>query len=408
MLIADSHEFLEFYRGDKDVRLAAEMVRCGDGVRVVSFGPDRLSPNDRAISGKTKVADIGLPELPDGMDLVLLPSVALRFAQKESGGVIALMFGYGRALAGARPDVIMENPYSWLTPRSYVTYLVSVRLGIPVVYYDAGDDIPISRRHQVMATWERPIIHHAFRIITYTEAGRARFIRKYGYPTERIRVIPKPIAVAAFAGRGGGAAWRRSWGVADDATLVSYIGRLAEYKGSAVLLDVARRAVCDPALAGCVFAFIGGAIGSSQNEKAYRRENTLVTGMLEREEVIKAISASDVVVFPDVSRPAGFPTAAAEAMAAGKALVVGASPGCGGLPVRDGMEAMVVEPGDPEAIAAALRRLVADPPLRLTLGAAAGRYAREEMDYPKVAAVYLEVLREVLEEAKGRGAADGR
>ena len=83
-----------------------------------------------------------------------------------------------------------------------------------------------------------------------------------------------------------------------------------------------------------------------------------------------------------------------EAMAAGIAIVATA---VGGVPdvVADGEEALVVPPGDPGALAAALGRLGTDPQLRRRLGEAA-RDRSAEFSPEAVAARLETVYRELL------------
>jgi len=66
----------------------------------------------------------------------------------------------------------------------------------------------------------------------------------------------------------------------------------------------------------------------------------------------------------------GLPRTLLEAAACGRALLTTDVPGCRTL-VRDGIEGLVVPPDDPAALAAALRRLAADPGLVARMGAAA-------------------------------------
>ena len=77
---------------------------------------------------------------------------------------------------------------------------------------------------------------------------------------------------------------------------------------------------------------------------------------------------ADVFVLASTSE--GLPMALLEAMSYGLAIVATA---VGGVPdvVADGEQALVVAPGDPAALAAALSRVAADPALRQRLGAAA-------------------------------------
>ncbi len=393
MLIADSHEFIELYRGDKDLRMGMEMLEVDDEVRFVSLAPDMASPNDRERFGKTRLTEIGLPDLPDRFDLRLLPSRSIRFARKESGGIVSWMPGYSRALRDVRPDVIMENPFSWLTPRSYQTHAFARRHDIPVVYYDPGDDIPISPKHRVMALWESPVVRDVAAIITYNEAGRRRFVDKYGYPSERIHVIPKPVDVARCLHSGPVEDLRGSYGASPDQLVVSYVGRLAAYKGSATLLAAARSALGRPGFEDVRFVFVGGALASSESSDCYRGPNTHVTGMVPNHEVPAHLAASDIVVFPNVTHPGGFPTAVAEAMAAGKALIVGIGDRTDFLPLWHGENALLVPPSDPDAILAAISEVERDRELAARLGRSVGEYARTEMDYPVVAARYLDIMR---------------
>jgi len=53
--------------------------------------------------------------------------------------------------------------------------------------------------------------------------------------------------------------------------------------------------------------------------------------------------------------------------------------------LHDGVDGLLVPPGDPGRLAAAIRRLVEDPALRVRLGAAARR--RAEQDYSRQAMV---------------------
>ncbi|MHB1739515.1 MAG: glycosyltransferase [Actinomycetes bacterium] len=87
-----------------------------------------------------------------------------------------------------------------------------------------------------------------------------------------------------------------------------------------------------------------------------------------RPDVAELLHAADVFVL--ASRHEGLPVALMEAMAAGLPCVVTR---VGGMPevVRDGVDGLVVAPGNPEALAQALDALLVDPRLRARLGAAA-------------------------------------
>ena len=96
----------------------------------------------------------------------------------------------------------------------------------------------------------------------------------------------------------------------------------------------------------------------------------------------------------------GIPTSVVEAMAAGLPIVA-SDVGAIGEVVVDGQEGLLVPPGDPAALAAALRRLFADGSLAARLGAAAARRFDAEFD-ARVTEAALHARLEALLAAGGR------
>ena len=72
-------------------------------------------------------------------------------------------------------------------------------------------------------------------------------------------------------------------------------------------------------------------------------------------------------------------------------------PGCREI-ARDGENAILVPPRDAETLAAALRRLIAEPELRHRLGARGREIAVAEFSLDRVIADTLEVYRDLLTE----------
>ncbi len=104
-------------------------------------------------------------------------------------------------------------------------------------------------------------------------------------------------------------------------------------------------------------------------------------GFVSRAELEERYNRAAVVVVP--SRSEGFGVVCAEAMAHGKAVVAGATGGLLGL-VRDGETGLLVEPGNPKALRAAIDRLLADPELRERLGLAAREWIIELCSWDRV------------------------
>jgi glycosyltransferase involved in cell wall biosynthesis len=106
-------------------------------------------------------------------------------------------------------------------------------------------------------------------------------------------------------------------------------------------------------------------------------------GALAPEAVAREMAAADILVAPSVVAPGGdrdgIPNVVLEAMAAGLPVVAATT---SGLPeaVEDGVTGLLVPASDPESLAAALDRLLADPAMRRRLGEAGRRRVQERYD----------------------------
>lgn len=94
----------------------------------------------------------------------------------------------------------------------------------------------------------------------------------------------------------------------------------------------------------------------------------------------------------------GLPKVLMEAAASGRPIVASDIPGCREL-VRDGENGILVSPRDPEALARAVGRLVADPSLRRRMGKRAREIVREGFTEDRVVEEHLRIYRRLLERA---------
>jgi len=118
----------------------------------------------------------------------------------------------------------------------------------------------------------------------------------------------------------------------------------------------------------------------------------VVHGPLSSEQVAGMYAAADAFVLPSTAEPYG--TVYGEAMGAGLP-VVGVD--AGNLPhlARDGVEALIVSPGDVPALAAAIAALCERPELRARIAEAARRRAERLPTWDQCARLFFHTLREV-------------
>ena len=114
-------------------------------------------------------------------------------------------------------------------------------------------------------------------------------------------------------------------------------------------------------------------------------------GWCDRAAIAERYRQADLFVFP--SRDEGMPNVVLEAMASGLPIVATAIAGNEEL-VREGVNGHLVPPDDAAALAAALARLIEQPDTRRAMGRASREIVEREYTWARVAACYLDLLRE--------------
>ena len=120
-----------------------------------------------------------------------------------------------------------------------------------------------------------------------------------------------------------------------------------------------------------------------------------------RSDVAEVLSASDIAVLPSLSGEA-FPRAVIEAMAMGRP-VVATDVGGTREAIREGVTGFVVPPGDPEALADGIGRLMGDAAMRVAMGQAAKRRAEELFSVGKNVRATEMLYREMMNGASAQG-----
>ena len=193
-------------------------------------------------------------------------------------------------------------------------------------------------------------------IVAVSEATRADLVRQ-GYPESRLVTVHNGIEL------GPEVAPVR---LANGPTVME-VARLAEVKGQRTLLEAMPRVQATAVFVGRDLEQ-GGAYELLLRAEAERlgvADRVVFAGY--RDDVPALLAGCDVVCLP--SRDEGLPLVLLEAMAQRKPVVATPVGGTAEL-VVDGETGLLVPPGDPEALADALNRILTDPSLARRLGEA--------------------------------------
>lgn len=269
---------------------------------------------------------------------------------------------------------------------------------------------------------ERVLWRYCDAFIAVSSYIKAKFAEVSGVPDEKVLVIPNGVDVRRFCIKAEeGTAFRRELGLDpyDDWVIGSVSRFVPEKRPDIVLEAFARLKRTFEAAKGASVNARGIVADASArilqaNFRATRRPRLLLVGdgplrqHLEtlaedlgirrdvvfagtRPDVPRALAAMDVFVL--ASTEDGAPLALIEAMAAGKPVVVPATGSF--MEVVKPSHGLLVRAGDPEALAAAIIRLLGDDGMRVRLGRAARVYAAEHLDALQMARKTEELYREL-------------
>lgn len=294
-----------------------------------------------------------------------------------------------RRLRALRPDLVHTNSL-----KAALYGSVAARLaGVPVVWHVRDRIAPdyLPRTATAMVRGLSKALPDA--LIANSATTLATLPRPRRRP-RLWRVVPSPVPEARSSSRS------RS----GEPLRVGMVGRLAPWKGQHVFLEAFAQAFpAGPERA----VVIGGTLFGEEAYEASLHDDAVRLGIAERvefrghrEDMAVELAGIDVAVHASIT-PEPFGQVVVEAMAAGLPVVAAAAGGPAEV-VTDGVDGVLVPPGDRQSLAAALRRLAADDQLRTRLGTA-GR-ARAEAFRPDIVAVsVMELYRAVLAERPAGG-----
>ena len=267
-----------------------------------------------------------------------------------------------------RPDVVATH----MSKAGALGRLAARLAGVPIVvhtYHGKGFDVFPRGWRRSSALWiERILARVAAGNIVVSDKQEQEFLDLGVAPASQLRVIRYGLDLDPFIraaeGRGG---LRDELGLPADALLVGVVARVVAIKGQ----DVFVRAVAKlgDAWPGARFLIIGD--GPFRPECEALGRTLGVDGRVRylgwRRDIPDVLSSLDLVALPTVMDFEGTPVALIEALAARRAVVATDVGGVADV-IQEGRTGLLVAPGDADALAAAMGRLLGDPASRDTFG----------------------------------------
>lgn len=310
---------------------------------------------------------------------------------------------------------------TWFVPAVYARFPAVSRFeavlrasGASAVYSDYHSlpfALPAARRAGALVSWvcwgwwfrPRPWQRSFFRqpdaSFAASWAVRDGFLGRPPFmPPERLPVLPPGVDTERFRPGIDGSALRAELGIPADAPLVALIARFQDVKGHDVFQDMARALLAHVPQARFIVA--GENVHGVSADEAYKarilarwqadpllRDSMRYIGF--RPDSERVIAAADVVVCSSHFESYGM--VHLETMASGRP-IVSTRRGGPSETVLDGVTGLLAEPHDPDALASQVLRLLRDPALRETMGAAGRARVLERFSARACADAFMDAL----------------
>jgi glycosyltransferase involved in cell wall biosynthesis len=254
-----------------------------------------------------------------------------------------------------RPDAVLI--YTW-NSRSHLQALRHFKNKVPVLF--RGDSTLIDRR-----AWWRAILRRIVLTWVYSHIDVAIAVgtnnRKYfewcGLPAQRIALAPHSIDTVRFAADSAeherrAARWREHLGIAHDATVILFAGKLQNKKNPGLLLD-AFLSLND----GSHLVFVGnGELERELKAKAAGRGDVHFMPFQNQSVMPSVYRLGDVFVLPSQGPEETWGLAMNEAMASGRPVIASTKVGGACDLIQHGENGWIFESGDRKGLEDVLRK----------------------------------------------------
>jgi glycosyltransferase involved in cell wall biosynthesis len=299
-------------------------------------------------------------------------------------------FNFGAVFAERAAALVGGRPVSFVYQRycfgSTAGLRLSQRLGVPLVLEYNGSEVWIGEnwgtppKYRGLARRVEDVLVRSADLVVVVSRALARDLKLRGVPDQHVLVNPNGVDVDCYSPHVDGEPVRSRLGLGGG-QVVGFIGTFGRWHGADMLaaafgrLLTRRRDFADNVR----LLMIGDGLTMPEVEAQLVRHGVrsqaVLTGLVPQTDGPAHLAACDVLVSPHVRNADGSPffgspTKLFEYMAMGRGIVASRLDRIGEV-LHDGETALLVEPGDPDALADALERLLDDPAHARRLGAAA-------------------------------------
>jgi len=338
-------------------RLVAYLLRQGVKVRVYS-------------------PTVEHPAFPPTGDLVSVPSIAIP-GRAEYRFPLALPAAVRRDLENfapnlvhvSSPDIVGHRAVTWARKRQIaVAASVHTRFETYLEYYHLQSLEPLVR-----AGLRR--FYHRCEIVLAPAESTAMILREQRMNRD-ITIWTRGIDRDQFNPERRDMAWRRAQGIADDETVVAFLGRIVMEKGLDVFADAIH--AIEPLKVKHRVLVIGE--GPARGWFEQQLPDAIFTGQITGTDLARALASADVFFNPSITEAFGNVTL--EAMASGLPVIAAEATGATSL-VHVGQTGMLVDGTDADAFAEAIVQYARDPEMRRRHGLA-GLEIAKTMDWDTI------------------------
>jgi len=357
-------------------RLAVAAARTGYDLDLVGAGTQR----------RAFIDDRGVVRLPSMLRRSFSIYPEMVWAVPRPGAL-------AKWLVRTRPDIVQcATP----GPIGFGAMAAARSLGIPVVaqYHTEVAEYAtrmIGRRSGVAAGAVVSWFYRHADLCLAPSRNTAERLSSFGVEPARIALVPRGTDLSLFSPARRDRAALARFGVSPAAPVLLYVGRLSREKNLSVLLQA--HALVRAQRPGTTLLVVG----SGPVESALEGPGVVRTGPLHGAALGAVYASADVFAFP--SETETFGNVVVEAQAAGLPVVVAAA-GAAHENVAPGVTGLVADAGRPEAFAAAIEALLADPARRARMGTDAHRFA-QRFDGDVAAARTFALYRWFLDSSEG-------